>query len=167
MNFKVTILAKQENGMLVPYQSTKGHEIALLRHGTLNINQMVNAEHLDARMETWKLRGAGLFILYASSVCLAKLFNILCMRIYFIMLVKMNYIFFLVNNIPVLKDLISGDPTSSGNFILSISVSLLVIATAWILYRPMLGAGLLFAAVSPFLYCTLGVYNAAQGYQQR
>ncbi|KAJ8942859.1 hypothetical protein NQ314_009921 [Rhamnusium bicolor] len=143
-DMRVTIIAKQEDGVLVPYETSKGHKIVLLRHGNLNINQMFLAEHYDARMETWKLRGIGVFILYASSVCLAKLLKIMFLRM------------------PILSNIISGEATSFGNIILSISVALIVIATAWMLYRPMLGAGLLFAAISPFLYCAMGVYNAAQ-----
>lgn len=74
----MTIIAKQDNGVLIPYTTSKGHKIVLLRQGTLNINQMFSAEHFDARIETWKLRGIGMFILYASSVCLAKLLKIMC-----------------------------------------------------------------------------------------
>lgn len=72
------MIAKQENGVLVPYKTSKGRDIVLLREGTLNINQMFSAEHFDARLETWKLRGVGMFVLYAASVCLAKLLKIIC-----------------------------------------------------------------------------------------
>lgn len=68
----------QKDGILVPYTTSKGHKIALLRHGELNINQMFNAEHFDVRLETWKIRAAGVFILYASCVCLARLIKIFC-----------------------------------------------------------------------------------------
>ncbi|CAG9825569.1 unnamed protein product [Phaedon cochleariae] len=137
----VTIVAKQENGVLVPYETSRGHKIALLRYGNLNINQMFTAEHYDSKLETWKLRGLGIFVLYASSVCLAKLHKILFQQV------------------PILNDVLSGDPTSSNTIIFSFSLSLMVIATAWVFYRPMLGAGLIFAAISPLLYCTMGVYN--------
>ncbi|KAJ8920944.1 hypothetical protein NQ315_015737 [Exocentrus adspersus] len=140
----VTIIAKQESGVLVPYTTSKGHNIALLRHGSLNINQMFSAEHYDAKMETWKLRGVGVFVLYAASVCLAKLLKII------------------VRQTPILSNIVSGEASSFGNMVLAVSLSLLVIATAWMFYRPMLGMGLIFAAVSPFLYCMMGVYNAAQ-----
>ncbi|XP_063902975.1 transmembrane protein 43 homolog isoform X1 [Zophobas morio] len=151
-NEVVTVIAMQKEGILVPYTTTKGHRIALLRHGDLSINQMFNAEHYDVRLETWKLRAAGIFILYASSICLARLIKILFFRI------------------PLLRNIVVGDMTSSTNFAISISVSLLVIAIAWILYRPMLGAGLVAAAISPFFYCTIGMYNIAQnqnGYYNR
>lgn len=63
---------------MVPYRTSKGHEIALLREEILTVNQIFDVEHSDARWETWKLRAAGVFILYASSVCLKKLLHILC-----------------------------------------------------------------------------------------
>lgn len=63
---------------MVPYETTGGHSIALLRQGNLNINQMFSAEHFDARLETWKFRGIGVFILYASSVCLSRILKIMC-----------------------------------------------------------------------------------------
>lgn len=77
--FKVSIVAMQKDGVLVPYTTSKGHRIALLRHGILSVPEMFNAEHSDIRLTTWKLRGVGIFILYASCVCLARLLRIICM----------------------------------------------------------------------------------------
>lgn len=74
----MTVIAMQKDGILIPYTTSKGHKLALLRHGELSISQMFSAEHFDVRLETWKLRAAGIFILYASSICLAKLIKILC-----------------------------------------------------------------------------------------
>ncbi|KAJ8978169.1 hypothetical protein NQ317_009657 [Molorchus minor] len=148
----VTIIAEQQNDLLVPYKTSNGHDIALLRYGHLTLNQMISAEHFDARLDTWKLRGSGVFILYASSVCLARLLKIIFSRT------------------PFLSGIISAGVNFTGNFILSISISLIVIATAWMLYRPMLGASLLLAAISPFLYCVAGFYNgniAKNGLRQR
>nr|CAH7714285.1 unnamed protein product [Callosobruchus chinensis] len=91
----VTIIARQDNGFLIPYETTRGHKIALLRYGNLNINQMFSAEHFDARIETWKLRGIGIFILYASCVCLAKLLKIMC-----------------IVQLPILNSVLTGEATS-------------------------------------------------------
>lgn len=136
----VTIIAKQDNDALVPYETTGGHSIALLRQGNLNINQMFSAEHFDARLETWKFRGIGVFILYVSSVCLSRILKIMFFQVHF-------------------SNFYNGEATSFANIVLAFSVALCVIATAWIMYRPMLGASLFFAAVSPFLYLMMGVYN--------
>lgn len=73
----VSIIAMQKDGVLMPYRTSKGYDICLLRHGILNTAQMFNMAHSDARFETWKLRGAGMFLLYASSICLAKFLKIL------------------------------------------------------------------------------------------
>lgn len=70
----------QKDGVLVPYITSKGHSIALLRHGILTVPEMFDAEHSDVRWMTWKLRGCGVFLLYASSVCLAKLLRIFCKK---------------------------------------------------------------------------------------
>lgn len=67
----------QKNGILIPYKTTRNHEIALLRDGILTVTQIFDVEHSDARWETWKLRGLGVFILYASAVCLKGLIRIL------------------------------------------------------------------------------------------
>lgn len=139
-----TIIAKQKNGVLVPYVTSKGHEIALIRHGLLTVNQMFSIEHADAKWETWKIRGMGVFLMYAAIVCLAKLLRIL------------------LHNAPLLRSLISYDVTASSNFAIALSISLFVISIAWIAYRPMLGFGLMAAAISPFLYCTLGLYSTVQ-----
>lgn len=69
-----------------------------------------------------------------------------------------------------LRRIITSDVTSSANLAIAFSVSLFVISTAWMFYRPMMGAGLLMAAVSPFLYHTMGFFNIAQnqnGYYNR
>jgi len=140
----VSIVAMQKDGILLPYTTSKAHEILLLRLGVLTIAQMFSEERSDAYYETWKLRAAGIFILYASFVCLARLSRIILSRFSFF------------------RWMVVQEVTSSANLAISLSVSLLVIATAWFLYRPWLGAALMMAAISPFLYCTMGVYNVAQ-----
>lgn len=140
----VTIIAKQENGVLVPYTTSKGKKIALLRYGDLNITEMFSAEHWDARAETWKLRFYGGVFIYFATICWSRLLKII------------------FNKLPYLSNIISGEATDVKNFLVAGSVALFIIAFAWIAYRPVIGASLIFAAISPFLYCIMGVYGAAQ-----
>lgn len=58
-----TIIAKQQNGEIAPYKTSKGMEIALMREVNLSITQMFFAKLFDGILETWKLRGVGLFVL--------------------------------------------------------------------------------------------------------
>lgn len=45
------------------------------------------------------------------------------------------------------------------NVLLSLSMALVIAAVAWVLHRPMVGAGLMFAAASPFVWFARGVTN--------
>lgn len=77
---------------------------------------------------------------------------------------------FIVAGVVPLRRVLSDDVTFMGNLTASFSLGLFVIAAAWIFYRPVLGAGLLMASVSPFLYSVMGLYNIAQnnnGYYNR
>lgn len=133
----VSIVGMQKNGIIVPFHTSKGHEFLLLRHGTLNVFQMFHAEHSDAKFETWKLRGIGIFMLYAATVCLSKLLRIF------------------ISRISGLRRILAGEMTSSRHFVIAASVGLFVIGISWFVHRPMLAMALLSAAVSPLFYCTL------------
>ncbi|XP_018331338.1 transmembrane protein 43 homolog isoform X2 [Agrilus planipennis] len=134
---EVSIIGMQKDGVIVPYLTSKGHQILLLRHGILTVSQMFTEEHKDARIETWKLRGAGVAVLYASSICLTRLIRLLMLRS------------------TILRSMALSESGSKCSFAVSLSVSLLIMSTAWIVYRPWLGAALLMAAFSPFIYSTL------------
>lgn len=140
----VSVVGKQEDGILVPYTTSRNHQVLLLRQGALSISQMFNEEKSDAYYETWKYRVTGVFVLYAAFVCLKRLLKIF------------------VCGFSSLRSIVPQEITSSTNLALAVSVSLVVIATAWFVYRPWLGAALIMAAISPFLYCIMGLYNVAQ-----
>lgn len=131
----------QKDGVLIPFYTSKGHEILLLRQGQLTVSEMFRIEHSDNKWQTWKIRGIGWFVLFAATNCLSRILHIILKRL------------------PVLKRMIANDVTTTCNFAFSFSISMSVISIAWVLYRPALGAGLLMAAVSPIMYCAMGIYN--------
>ncbi|GLV37916.1 uncharacterized protein CBL_06382 [Carabus blaptoides fortunei] len=143
MGDTISIVAQQRQGTLVPFYTTKNHKILLLRQGQMSVTEMFRKEHSDSRWQTWKIRALGWFLLFAATNCLARLIHII------------------LSHLPLLNRMISNEVTTSANVAYSFSVSLTVISVAWILYRPALGAGLLMAAISPFMYCAMGVYNGA------
>lgn len=77
ISFQISIIAQQKQGSLVPYFTSKGHEILLIRSGQLSVNEMFKIEHSDNRWQTWKLRGIGWFILFGSTNCLARILHII------------------------------------------------------------------------------------------
>ncbi|KAL1513720.1 hypothetical protein ABEB36_003092 [Hypothenemus hampei] len=137
----ITIIAKQEKNILVPYTTSKGHQVALLRNGNLNIDEMFRAEHWDVKVSAWKLRIYGAFLIYFGVICWSKLLKLI------------------FNQIPMLTDIISGEAIDGRNCFLAGSIALFVIALAWVLHRPVLGMSLIFVAVSPLLYGVTGVYG--------
>lgn len=69
----------------------------------------------------------------------------------------MPYFPFSVNQVCFLS-VLAPDPRYpvGANLMVSFSLALIVTSIAWIFHRPWIGAGLLFAAASPFLYCARG-----------
>ncbi|KAB0798694.1 hypothetical protein PPYR_09687 [Photinus pyralis] len=140
----VSVVGKQENGVLVPYTTTRNHQVLLVRQGALTISQMFNEEKTDAYYETWKFRATGLFVLYAAFVCLGRLLKVSACQF------------------SSLRSILPQEITSSTYLTLAMSISLFVIAIAWFVYRPWVGAALVMAAVSPFVYCVMGLYSVAE-----
>ncbi|GJQ82190.1 hypothetical protein Trydic_g6018 [Trypoxylus dichotomus] len=140
----VTVVGMQKDGIIVPYHTTRGHQIALVRNGILTVSQIFDVEHSDARWETWKLRAAGTFVLYASAVCLKRLLRLLLLKL------------------PPFHQIARDEISSSSNLAISLSVSLLIIAIAWLFYRPMIGVGLILASLSPIIYCSMAFFNPGQ-----
>lgn len=89
----VTIIAKQENGMLVPYVTSKGRQIALVRYGNLNRDEMLKAEFYDAKIENWKLRFFGAAFIHFATTCLSKLIKLICKLLKFIFCIY-KYLYF-------------------------------------------------------------------------
>lgn len=162
----------QKDGILVPYITSKGQEVALIRHGILSVDEMFEAEHADLKTETWKYRGIGLFVLYSSAICLSRLLLIACKfyRVDFKMAVNLLFIYFSVHGLPVLQNIFSDEISNYSNILISLSVALFVIALAWIAYRPMIGVAMIMASISPFMYCTINLYETMHmqnGYYNR
>lgn len=152
----------QKNGILIPYRTTKGHNIALLRNGILTVSQIFDVEHTDARWETWKLRGAGIFVMYASAICLKRLLRLLCKVIYFRLILNQLSNFNLVLKLPIFHQIERNEISLSSNLAISVSISLLIMSIAWLFYRPMIGIGLILAALSPIIYCSMTFFNGGQ-----
>uniref|UniRef100_U5EWB1 Putative golgi apparatus n=1 Tax=Corethrella appendiculata TaxID=1370023 RepID=U5EWB1_9DIPT len=131
-----TVIGKLENGKIVPYETTFGRKILLIFNGELDLDEAIKIEHKTQRNITWGFRFFGWALLFFSATCSAAIMRHL-----------VNENRFLLALVP--------DPTFpvSTNICVSFSLALVITSIAWIFHRPWLGGGLLFAAVSPFLYC--------------
>jgi hypothetical protein len=128
----ISVVAAQAKQSFTPYTTQNGREIELVEAGTVSAPQMF-AHALEAnRMLTWILRGAGFAAMFFGGLLL------------------LGPITALAHVLPFLGSLVEIGFALVA-FFLSAIVSMLVIATAWIVYRPILGIALIAVAIGCFV----------------
>ena len=124
---EVSVIAKQVDSTFEPYATKAGGTIELLQTGVHTANAMIQKAQESNKILTWILRLVG-FIL---------------------MLFGLNMIFRPLSVIadvwPILGDIV-GAGTGIVSFLLASILSLITIAIAWVVYRPLLGIILLVVA---------------------
>ena len=124
----VSIIAQQTGNTFSPYIAENGEEVDLLQVGTHNKKAMFQQAHDANTMMTWLIRFGG----------------------WLMMFIGLNMI---LKPLAVLGDVVPfiGSIIGFGNkliaFVISLVVALVVIAIAWLFYRPVIGITLLVAAV--------------------
>lgn len=135
-----TIVGKYEKGKVVPYETSFKTQVLLVYSGELTLIEAFRAEHHSQKVTTWGFRFFGWLLLFFAATCTATLLN------------------FVFSKSQLLSSF-APDPNNPvfTNLLLSFSFSLFITSIAWIIHRPYLGGSLLFAAISPFLYCARSV----------
>uniref|UniRef100_A0A182P8V7 Transmembrane protein 43 homolog n=1 Tax=Anopheles epiroticus TaxID=199890 RepID=A0A182P8V7_9DIPT len=141
----VTVVGKLEGGKIVPYESTHFRKVLLLEPGEHSLSEIFRFEHQQQRMTTWGIRFIGWALLFFATICTATIMQHLAREH---RLLRM----FLPDT----------NSTLSTNVMMSFSLALVIVSIAWIVHRPWLGGGLLFAAMSPLLYCARGIMGSYQ-----
>ena len=124
-----SIVARQSGAMLGPYTTSNGHELLMAEAGTVNADGLFRAEEKANSILTWILRGGG----------------------WLAMLIGITLV---LRPLSVLADLIPflGDLLGMGFFVLafpiSLCLSLVTIAIAWIAFRPLIGIPLLLVGLA-------------------
>uniref|UniRef100_A0A7S0CM80 Uncharacterized protein n=1 Tax=Proboscia inermis TaxID=420281 RepID=A0A7S0CM80_9STRA len=131
----VSLIAEQVGNTLTTYSTKKGSEILLLQPGTVSLEMLLNDARSENKMWAWILRFAGFVIMFMSLNALVGPLKIF------------------VDIIPILGDIIECG-LSLVSFVVAFTVSSIVIAIAWIAYRPMLA---LFGIVLPVAFISLSV----------
>ena len=136
----VSVIARQTGSTLENYKTSDGHDLnAMLYLGTHSAADMFKTEMENNATLTWILRLVGFVVMFISiNMVLAPL--------------------------KVMSDLVGflGSIVGAGiglvAFLLAASVSLLTIAIAWVVYRPLIGVSLILLAVAAmvFLKKTIG-----------
>jgi len=125
----VSIVSVQKGDSFVPYVAANGNQVELLESGIQTADQMFQAAQDRNTMLTWGLRLLGYILMFIGFRMLFGTIRILAAVI------------------PALGRLVGGAIGLVAG-ILAAVVSLVVVAIAWVFYRPLLGIGLLAAAVA-------------------
>lgn len=124
----VSVIAKQVGNTFEPYVAKAGRSIALLQTGTHTAEAMIQAAQAGNKMMMWLLRLAGF----------------LCMMVGLNLFLKPLSV--IADVLPIAGTIV-GAGTGFIAFLVAALASLITIALAWIVYRPLLGIILLGVAV--------------------
>lgn len=130
---EISVLARVNNTTFEKYTAQNGTEFSRVEMGAVSMANMFAHAHSGNSSMTWLLRLAGLlFVMFG----LRAIFSILPM---------------LFKILPFLADIV-GTGVGLVTIVLGFVWSLLVIAIAWLFYRPFIGIGLLVIVVAGIMY---------------
>ena len=124
----VSVIAKQVGNTFEPYSAKAGGTIELLQTGAHTAEAMIQEAQESNRILTWLLRAAGFILMLIGLSMIFKLLSVLA------------------DVLPILGDIV-GAGTGIISLLSAAVLSLITIAVAWIVYRPLLGIILLTVAV--------------------
>jgi hypothetical protein len=136
----VSIISVQRGNSFEPYQASNGNQVELLELGQQSAQQMFAAAQDRNRFLTWGLRVAGFVLMFFGFRLLFGTLRIVAAVV------------------PTLGRLVGGAIGLVAG-LLALILSLITIAIAWVFYRPLLGVGLLVAALA----LSFGLKRARQG----
>ena len=128
---EVTVVAKQFSGSLVPYKTSNGKTISMLRAGKIDSQGMFKMAHADNKMVTWIIRFAGFLMLLIGIALIV------------------NPLVVVADVVPFVGDFLGGG-VAIFSFLLSLGFSMLTISIGWLTYRPLIGVPLLVVSVLAF-----------------
>ena len=128
----VSVAAAEAGGVLTAYRDVNGYTIALAEPGAVTAAGLFHDEQKSENTFTWILRGVGFVLMLIGFVCITGPLTMLAAVI------------------PLLEAVV-GAGAFLVAFTLTVPITLLTIAVAWIAHRPLIGGGLIVAAVAALL----------------
>lgn len=125
----ISVLAQQSRGSFASYTAPNGYSVFLVALGNEPAANMIATQRANEATLTWILRGAGAILMF---VGFTMFFGPLST---------------LASVLPFLGSIVRG-AAAAISLVISIPLTLVVIALAWLAYRPVLGGGLILAAIA-------------------
>ncbi len=125
----VSVAGAQSNGVLTSYRDSNGYTIALAEPGVVPASALFHDEQKSEGRLTWILRGVGFVMMLIGFVCMTRPLTMLFAVLPFL-------------------ELLVGAGAFLVALTLAVPITLLTIAIAWIVHRPLIGGALLLGAVA-------------------
>lgn len=142
MPTEVSVISKQVKGSFEPYVSKVGGSLELLETGKKSADEMFAAAEASNKMLTWILRFAGFAVMGIGLSLVLRPFRV-------------------VADVLPFAGSIVGMGIGFVSFVVAAIVSLVVIAVAWIFYRPLIGISLLVVVVGLVVWLIMRKKKAA------
>lgn len=120
----LSLIAVQTGDTFRSYRAKSGYHVNLLNMGVLTPEQMFEHAHFENKVLLWLIRAVGWLLMYIGLRCLFSVLSVLA------------------DVLPLLGNLVEVG-LGIASFLLSFIFSLLIIAVAWLWYRPLLSLALL------------------------
>lgn len=128
-----SVIGKQLNNTVEAYTTSYDTKILMIEQGARSAESMFESAQKSNKLIMWLLRIVGVFVMYAALMMILKPISVVA-----------DVVPFLGNIVRFGLGLAAG--------LVAFSISLVVIAIAWIFYRPILGISLLVAGGAIFFY---------------
>ncbi|XP_031616538.1 transmembrane protein 43 homolog [Contarinia nasturtii] len=138
-----TIIAQYDDGLLVPFVSSINSTVLILIPGRHTIEESFDAAHYERKLHAWALRFIGWVLIFFSTICTSELLTVFLGDIRLFAIILPN-----------------PEQPLYGNVLLSFSLAIILIALCWLVLRPWLAFGMLFAAISPFIFCARNIVHS-------
>jgi hypothetical protein len=127
----LSVLAEQSHGGFAAFTAPNGYQIRLAAAGNVPAAQMIAQARKAAAMWTWILRGVGALVMFVG------------------FMLFFGPLAILASVLPFLGALVRG-ASAAFALVLTLPITLVTIAVAWIAFRPLIGGGLIVAAIGVF-----------------
>jgi hypothetical protein len=124
----ISVVAAQGSGTLAPFHAANGYKIALAEPGVVPAAAMFRDKAEEEGLWTWVWRAVGFVLVLFGFVLMSSPLSVL------------------VGVIPLLEELV-GIASFLLALIIAVPLTLIVIAAAWIVHRPLVGVGLIVAGL--------------------